>query len=44
MPLSEYAIVLGLCGLIVGFSIYALGVPLLEAYQLTKLVVLLPFP
>ena len=44
MAFTEYAIVLWLCALSVGLTLFGLGVPLVEAYYLTKLFVLLPFP
>ncbi|MGB5811024.1 MAG: hypothetical protein WBG86_10875 [Polyangiales bacterium] len=44
MAFSEYTIVLFLCALSVGLTLYGLGVPLVKAYYLTKLFVLLPFP
>ncbi|MEM8606779.1 MAG: hypothetical protein AAGF92_06720 [Myxococcota bacterium] len=44
MSFGEYAIVLGVSSLTVGMTIFGLGVPLVEAYYLTKLFVLLPIP
>ena len=44
MPFAEYAVVLGLCSLVVGLALYELGVPLLEAYHVKNLFILLPFP
>ena len=41
---TEYIIVLGTISLAVGLALYALGVPLVRAYYLTKLFILLPFP
>ena len=44
MVFTEYVVVLGLVVLTVGLAIYALGVPLVHAYYLTKLFILLPIP
>lgn len=44
MVFTEYTVVLGVCGLAAGLALYGLGVPLVQAYYLTKLFVLLPFP
>ena len=44
MVFTEYVVVLGLVVLTVGLAIYALGVPLVHAYYLTKLLILLPIP
>ncbi len=44
MPFAEYAIVLGLCTLVAGLALYELGVPLMQAYYVKKLFILLPFP
>ena len=34
---TEYTVVLGVCGLAAGLALYGLGVPLVQAYYLTKL-------
>ena len=44
MVLAEYTLVTGVVVLTTGFAIYALGVPLVQAYYLTKLFILLPVP
>jgi hypothetical protein len=44
MAFGEYTVVLGTVGLTVGLAIYGLGVPLIQAYYLAKLFVLLPIP
>jgi hypothetical protein len=41
---AEYMLVTGLIVLAVGLALYGLGVPLVQAFFLTKLFVLLPFP
>ncbi len=44
MVFTEYTVVLGVCRLPAGLALYRLGVPLVQAYYLTKLFILLPFP
>ncbi len=44
MVFAEYVLVTGLVALTVGLSLYALGVPLVQAYYATKLFILLPAP
>ncbi|HSN82712.1 MAG TPA: hypothetical protein VLS88_09060 [Polyangiales bacterium] len=44
MAFAEYAIVLGAFVLTVGLALYGLGVPLVQAYYLAKLFILLPIP
>jgi hypothetical protein len=41
---AEYALVTGVVVLAAGLAIYGLGVPLVQAYYLTKLFILLPIP
>jgi hypothetical protein len=41
---AEYTFVLGVVGLSVALALYGLGVPLVQAYYLTKLFILLPIP
>jgi len=41
---AEYMLVTALIVLAVGLALYGLGVPLVQAFFLTKLFVLLPFP
>jgi hypothetical protein len=41
---AEYMLVTGLIVLAVGLALYGLGVTLVQAFFLTKLFVLLPFP
>ena len=36
MVFTEYTVVLGVCGLAAGLALYGLGVPLVQAYYLTK--------
>ena len=44
MVFAEYTLVTGVIVLTAGIALYALGVPLVEAYYLTKLFILLPVP
>ncbi|MEM7437412.1 MAG: hypothetical protein AAF436_19830 [Myxococcota bacterium] len=44
MSFSEYVIVLAFVSVAAGLSVFGLGVPLVKAYYLTKLFILLPFP
>jgi hypothetical protein len=41
---AEYTLVTGVVVLTAGFALYGLGVPLVQAYYLTKLFILLPVP
>ena len=41
---AEYTLVTGVVVLTAGLALYGLGVPLVEAYYLTKLSILLPVP
>lgn len=41
---TEYTVVLGVVALAAGLALYGLGVPLVQAYYLTRLFVLLPLP
>jgi hypothetical protein len=41
---SEYTIVLGTVALAAGLALYALGEPLFQAYDLTRLFILSPLP
>lgn len=41
---AEYVILVGTVALVVGLSIYGLGVPLIHAFDLTRLFILLPLP
>jgi hypothetical protein len=41
---AEYTWVLGVVVLSVGLALHGLGVPLVQAYYLTKLFILLPIP
>jgi hypothetical protein len=41
---TEYSIVVGVVVLAVGVALLGLGVPLLEAFYLAKLFILLPLP
>jgi len=41
---AEYTFVTGVVVLTTGLALYALGVPLVQAYYLTKLFILLPVP
>ena len=44
MVFAEYTLVTGIVVLSAGLALYGLGVPLIEAYYLTKLFILLPIP
>ena len=44
MVFAEYIVVLGVVVLTAGLALYGLGVPLVQAFYLTKLFILLPFP
>ncbi|MGB8332669.1 MAG: hypothetical protein WCE62_21270 [Polyangiales bacterium] len=41
---AEYTLVTGLVVLAAGLALHALGVPLVQAYYLAKLFILLPVP
>jgi hypothetical protein len=41
---AEYTLVTGIVVLAAGLALYALGVPLVQAFYLTKLFILLPVP
>ena len=41
---AEYTLVTGVVVLTAGLALYGLGVPLVQAYYLTKLFILLPVP
>ena len=41
---AEYTVLLGLVVLMAGLALYGLGVPLVQAYYLTKLFILVPIP
>jgi len=41
---AEYIVLLGVIVLAAGFALYGLGVPLVQAFYLTKLFILLPIP
>lgn len=41
---AEYMLVSGVVVLAAGLALYGLGVPLVQAYYLTKLFILLPIP
>ena len=41
---AEYTLVTGIVVLAAGLALYGLGVPLVQAYYLTKLFILLPMP
>ena len=41
---AEYTLVTGVVVLTTGLALYGLGVPLVQAYYLTKLFILLPMP
>lgn len=41
---AEYTLVSGVVVLAAGLALYGLGVPLVQAYYLTKLFILLPIP
>lgn len=44
MVFAEYIVLLGVVVLAAGLALYGLGVPLVEAFYLTKLFILLPIP
>ncbi len=44
MVFAEYVLLTGVVTLTAGLALYGLGVPLVQAYFLTKLFVLLPIP
>jgi hypothetical protein len=44
MVFAESTLVTGIVVLSAGLALYGLGVPLVEAYYLTKLFILLPIP
>ena len=44
MVFAEYASLTGIVVLTTGLALYVLGVPLVQAYYLTKLFILLPVP
>lgn len=44
MVFAEYALLTGVVVLTAGLALYGLGVPLVQAYYLTKLFILLPIP
>jgi uncharacterized membrane protein len=44
MVFAEYALLTGIVVLAVGLALYGLGVPLVQAFYLTKLFILLPVP
>ena len=44
MVFAEYTVLLGVVVLAAGLALFALGVPLLQSFYLTKLFILLPFP
>ena len=44
MVFAEYIVLLGAVVLAVGLALYGLGVPLVQAFYLTKLFILLPIP
>jgi hypothetical protein len=41
---AEYIVLLGVVVLVAGLALYGLGVPLVQAFYLTKLFILLPIP
>jgi len=41
---AEYTLVTGVVVLAAGLALYSLGVPLVQAYYLTKFFILLPVP
>jgi len=41
---AEYIVLLGVVVLAAGLALHGLGVPLVEAFYLTKLFILLPIP
>ena len=44
MVFAEYIVLLGVVALTAGLALYGLGVPLVQAFYLTKLFILLPIP
>lgn len=44
MVFAEYALLTGVVVLAVGLALYGLGVPLVQAFYITKLFILLPVP
>ncbi len=44
MVFAEYIVLLGVVVLAAGLALYGLGVPLVQAFYLTKLFILLPIP
>jgi hypothetical protein len=44
MVFAEYTLLTGIVVLAAGLALYALGVPLVQAFYLTKLFILLPVP
>ena len=44
MVFAEYIVVTGVVVLAAGLALYALGVPLVQAFYVTKLFILLPIP
>ena len=44
MVFAEYIVLVGVVVLTAGLALYGLGVPLVQAYYLTKLFILLPIP
>lgn len=44
MVFAEYIVVTGVVVLAAGLALYALGVPLVQAFYVTKLFILLPVP
>lgn len=44
MVFAEYTLLTGIVVLAAGLALYGLGVPLVQAFYLTKLFILLPVP
>ena len=44
MVFAKYIVLLGVVVLTAGLALYGLGVPLVQAFYLTKLFILLPIP
>jgi hypothetical protein len=44
MVFAEYIVLTGVVVLTAGLALYALGVPLVQAFYVTKLFILLPVP
>lgn len=44
MVFAEYALLTGVVVLAAGLALYGLGIPLVQAFYLTKLFILLPVP